>query len=107
MILAAQADVAMEKRQGVHMRRSAAELDAMSLAAFETLLHDGFAVERDDMADALVAFPAEVMERLELSQSGLVQALRAGWLGRPGKRDDGRVVWHRDEVSPLVPAQRD
>jgi Transposase DDE domain len=40
---------------------------------------------------------------LEVSHTGLVQLIRAGWIERPGRLRGGRVAWRRDEIMAQIP----
>jgi predicted DNA-binding transcriptional regulator AlpA len=84
---------------------------------FEQMLEDEWAAQRSDIYEqgiypsqvvgaAQPIRPQRVLERLKVTQSGLVELLRSGRLRRPGKLGHGRVAWRLDEVEALV-APRD
>lgn len=80
---------------------------------FERMLAEKWAVERTDIyvngigEPSLVRAsspmrPDAVMTFLAVSKDELVELLRTGVLGRPGRRSGGRVAWRRDEVEVIA-----
>lgn len=90
------------------------EINALDPEAFELMLSYKWAVSRRDIYSGAVIAPRsvnasqpmrpmEVLTRLKISQATLVAILTAGDLPRPGRLDDARVAWRKDEVEGLVP----
>ena len=80
---------------------------------FEQMLADEWAVDRRDIYergiyhDSVVTAaqpirPEKALARLNVSKAGLVDLLKSGRLGRPGRLGHGRVAWRLDEVEALV-----
>ena len=92
----------------------ASMIDAMDLVAFEQMLADEWAVTRSDiyrqgygptpLINAVQPIrPQRALERLKVSAGQLVQLLRSGTLGRPGKLGHGKVAWRKDEIEGIMP----
>jgi len=104
--------IVLAGREGCEM--DAFTIDAMDLVAFEQMLADEWAVARSDiyrpgygptpLINAVQPIrPQKALERLQVSAGQLVQLLRSGTLGRPGKLGHGKVAWRKDEIEGIMP----